>query len=140
MSTVDEFRDLLPFSFDGESLSITQWAGTTRRSSHLLGITSQKNHIVLYIKESNKTPGFWGLTKNQLDRLNKSQVRWFAVLLLKSNDSGYVLSSDEVDSSIQDGTFELSNDGDHKINEGTDLNADMAFRGIKNLLTRVFNR
>ncbi|MCK4791147.1 MAG: hypothetical protein KAV87_45870 [Desulfobacteraceae bacterium] len=137
MSTVDEFRKLLPHDFNGESLEIIQWSGTPRRSNNLLEINSKKNHTLLYVKESNRSPGFWGLTKNQLDRLNNSQLPWFAVLLLKSNDTGYVLSSKEVNTRIQDGTFELSRDGDHKVNEVSDLNSNMAFRGIKNFLNCV---
>jgi hypothetical protein len=102
--------------------------------------THQKKAIVLYVKESNSSPGFWGLTRNQLHQLDKPHVRWFAVLLLKSNNNGYVLTSNEVINRVKDGTFELSKDGDHKINERTDLNPNMAFRGIKDLLARVLWR
>jgi hypothetical protein len=77
------------------------------------------------------------LTKNQLDQLDKARVRWFAVLLLRSNNAGYVLSSNDVINRVEDGTFELSKDGDHKVNERTDLNPNMAFRGVKDLLARV---
>jgi hypothetical protein len=84
-------------------------------------------------KKAIVTPCFWGLTKNQLDRLNNSQVPWF-VVLLKSKDSGYFISSKIINTKIQDGTFELSKDGDHKVNEISDLTSNMAFRGVKNLL------
>ena len=134
MSTVDEFRKSLPNDFNGENLNIVQWLGTPRRSNNLLQITYKNNPSILYVKGSNSSPGFWGLTKNQLDRLNNSQAPWFVVLLLKSKDSGYFLSSKEVNAKIQDGTFELSKDGDHKVNEISDLNSNMAFREIKNLL------
>jgi len=137
MSTVDKFRKLLPHNFNDENLEIIQWPGTPRRSNNLLEINFKKNHTLLYVKESNRLPGFWGLTKNQLDRLNNSQLPWFAVLLLKSNDTGYVLSLNEVNTRIQDGTFELSKDGGHKVNKVSDLNSNMAFRGIKNLLNYV---
>lgn len=137
MSVVDEFRKLFPNSYDGDNFSIIQWSGTPRRSNNLLEINSKKKSSILYIKASNSSLGFWGLTKNQIDRLNNSQIPWFVVLLLKSKDSGYVLSSKEVNTKIQNGTFELSKDGDHKVNETSDLNSDMAFRGIKNLLELI---
>jgi len=137
MSAVNEFRKLIANEPVGEGLDISPWPGASRRSYHLLEINTKKKSTVLYVKESNSSPGFWGLTKNQLDQLDKAQVRWFAVLLLKSNNTGYVLSSNEVKSRVQDGTFELSKDGDHKVNERTDLNPNMAFRGIKDLLARV---
>jgi len=137
MSAVDEFRKSLPNNYDGDNFNIVQWSGTPRRSNNLLEINSKKKSSILYIKASNISPGFWGLTKNQIDRLNNSQIPWFVVLLLKRKDSGYVLSSKLVNAKIQDGTFELSKDGDHKVNEISDLNSDMAFRGIKNLLERI---
>jgi hypothetical protein len=141
MSAVNEFRKLIANEPVGEGLDISPWPGATRRSYHLLEINTKKKSTVkstvLYIKESNSSPGFWGLTKNQLDQLDKAQVRWFAVLLLKSNNTGYVLSSNEVKNRLQDGTFELSKDGDHKVNERTDLNPNMTFRRIQDLLARV---
>ena len=93
MSTVNEFRNSLPNNLDGENLNITKLSGTPRRSNNLLEINFKKNPTILYVKESNSSPGFWGLTKNQLDRLNNSQIPWFIVLLLKSKDSGFFLSS-----------------------------------------------
>ena len=137
MSSVDEFRKSLPDNYDGDNFNVEHWSGTPRRSNNLLEIRSKKKSSILYVKASNNSPGFWGLTKNQIDRLNNSQIPWFVVLILKSKDSGYVLSSKEVNTKIQDGTFELSNDGDHKVNEIQDLNSDMAYRGIKNLLERI---
>lgn len=137
MSAVSEFRELIANDPTGKGLEISLWPGATRRSYHLLEINTKKKSTVLYVKESSSSPGFWGLTKNQLDQLGKAQVRWFAVLLLKSNDTGYVLPSNEVKSRVQDGTFELSKDGDHKVNERTDLNSNMAFRGIEDLLALV---
>ena len=137
MSTVNEFRNSLPNNLDGENLNITKWSGTPRRSNNLLEINFKKNPTILYVKESNSSPGFWGLTKNQLDRLNNFQIPWFIVLLLKSKDSGFLLSSKEVNTRIQDSTFELSKDGDYKVNEISDLNSNMSFRGIKNLLDCV---
>jgi hypothetical protein len=137
MSGVNEFRTLVASSLSGEGLDISPWLGATRRSYHLLEIYTRKKPTVLYVKESNSSPGFWGLTKNQLDQLDKARVRWFAVLLLRSNNAGYLLSSNDVINRVKDGTFELSKDGDHKVNERTDLNPNMAFRGIKDLLGRV---
>ena len=137
MSAVSEFQKLITNDPVGKGLEISLWPGATRRSHHLLEIDTEKKSTVLYVKESNSSPGFWGLTKKQLDQLDRAQVRWFAVLLLKSDDTGYVLSSNEVKCRVQNGTFELSKDGDHKVNERTDLNSNMVFRGIKDLLTLV---
>lgn len=137
MGKVDEFRILIPNEFNGELFEIGKWAGAGRRSNHLIEIKSNATSTILYVKESNKSPGFWGLTKNQLERIENSQICWFAVLLLRRNDSGYSISSNDVKRMIQNGTFELSRDGDYKVNEKTDLSSNMAFRGVQDLLNRV---
>ncbi len=138
MSTVNTFRKLIENEYVGKELNIGQWPGATRRSNHLLEISIKKKSTVLYVKESNSSPGFWGLTKNQLDQLNKTRVRWFVILLLRSSNTGYVLSSNEVNMRVNDDTFALSRDGDHKVHERTDLISNMAFQDIKDLLTRIF--
>ena len=137
MSKVDEFRKLIPNEFDGQLLNIEKWSGSGRSSNNLLEIKSNSTSIILYVKEFNKLPGFWGLTKNQLDRIDKSQIRWFAVLLLRSNDRGYFINSNEVKKMILNGQFELSRDGDYKVNERTDLTSNMAFSGINDLLDKI---
>ena len=94
---------------------------------------------VLYVKEFNTAghAGFWGLTRNQINRLEKANVRWFAVLLLRSSAAGYLLTAAEVHRSIADGSFELSRDGDYKVNEQTDLRPTQAFQSVVELLDRV---
>jgi hypothetical protein len=137
MSKVDEFRRLIPNEFNGGLLETVKWSGSGRRSNNLLKIKTSSSSIILYVKEFNKLPGFWGLTKNQLDRIEKFQICWFTVLLLRSNDTGYIITSNDVKERIQNGTFELSRDGDYKINERTDLSSNMSFCGIQELLHRV---
>lgn len=137
MSKVNEFLKKLTKGLEPERINIIQWAGSSRRSNHLLKLEFESNSVVLYVKESNKTPGFWGLTKNQVDRLNSSKNQWFSVLLLRSNDSGYVLNSSEVNERIFDKTFELSRDGDYKVNENTDLQTNMTFFGIAGFLNSI---
>ena len=138
MSAVNTFRELIANECVDDGLILSQWPGATRRSNHLLEINIKEKSTVLYVKESNISPGFWGLTKNQLDRLDKTRVCWFAVLLLRSNNSGYVLSSSEVNERIKDKTFKLASDGDYKVNEGTNLTPDMAFQGMEDLLAQIF--
>jgi len=90
----------------------------------------------LYVHEFNvpNKPGFWGLTKNQIATLNSAPVRWCAVLLLRSADAGYVLTAREVCDRIKNGLFELSRDGDYKVNQTTDLKAAEWFENIPQLL------
>jgi hypothetical protein len=105
----------------------------------LLQVDTVPTSTVLYVKESNSDPGFWGLTKNQVERLENGVLRWFVVLLTRSATAGYVLDRTEVNSRIADGTFELAGDGDYKINERPDLEGASAFDGIKSLFHRLIS-
>ncbi len=136
MTLVAAFRDELGKRIQARGLRLSWWPGGTRTSSHLLQINTSKP-TVLYVKESNTSPGFWGLTRSQLERLNGTDVRWFAVLLLRSPDVGYLLSGGQVNLRIEDGTFELSRDGDHKVNESTDLVDAQAFQNLDEVVARV---
>ena len=73
---------------------------------------------------------------NKVIRLEDSGLRWFAVLLLRSAGSGYVLTGTQVRHRINDGLFKLSGDGDHKVNE-PDLRPAQTFARLEDLLDRV---
>jgi hypothetical protein len=137
MASVSAFKDAIASNLAEKHLNIELWRGTPRRSSNLLEINSKPISTILYVKYSKSDPGFWGLTKNQLDRLNKSKSLWFAVLLARSMKSGYVFTSNEINKRIADGTFELSSDGDHKVNERADCRFGQAFQGLNNLVTLI---
>lgn len=137
MSRVFAFREELAKRLEERDLRLSDWPLGTRASGHLLEISTRPKPTILYVKESNTSPCFWGLTKNQLDRLNEASIRWLAVLLARSSEAGYVLSGGQVNARIQEGTFELSFDGDHKVNEGSDLVEAQAFRSLDDLIARV---
>lgn len=139
MSAVKEFRTMLEKALRPHDLELDLWKTGHRVSAHLLEVNTRPKNTVLYVKESNTSRGFWGLTKSHLDRLKKGDVDWFIVLLHRSPESGYLLCGQEVSSFIRDGTFELSGDGDHKVNEQTDLNSHQAFNGIPALLVRIIS-
>lgn len=72
-----------------------------------------------------------------MTRLEKADVRWFAVLLLRSSTNGYLLTSAEVRDHVNDGSFELSGDGDFKVNEDLDLNPAQRFQSLLQLVDRI---
>jgi hypothetical protein len=57
--------------------------------------------------------------------------------LAGSINNGYVLSAGEINLRVEDGTFELSGDGDYKVNESSDLVERQAFHSIEELVVRV---
>ena len=137
MTVLGIFRDTITSILVKHGLSVELWKRTPRRSSNLLEINTRPSSTVLYVKYSSNSPGFWGLTANQIDRLNKSRSKWFVVLLARSMADGYLLSSVEVNKNIADGTFELSKDGDHKVNETTDCRFEQRFRGLEVLIDLI---
>lgn len=137
VSLLSELRSQISNLLEGHELQIRPWTGSGRVSRNLLEINTDPQPTVLYVKESNSTPGFWGITKNQVDRLHSRRTRWFVVLLARRHDHGYLLTGGQVDARIENGTFELSGDGDYKINEGSDLSEAQSFRGLPSLLPRV---
>jgi hypothetical protein len=139
MSKLSEFRANLTEILVDHGLRINTWASGGRRSANLLEITTAPETTVLYVKEFNvlNRPGFWGLTKNQIERLHTVAPNWFAVLLLRSSTTGYVLTRSQVANLISEGSFELSGDGDFKVNECQDLQSTDAFWSLKQILGRI---
>jgi hypothetical protein len=139
MSTLPEFRRQLTEALVRRGLNVRTWTLGGRGSRNLLELTTAPNTTVLYMKEFNVPgkAGFWGLTRNQIDRLEKAAPRWFTVLLLRNVAAGYVLTSAQVHHCIADGSFELSRDGDFKVNEVLDLKPAQAFRALDALLDQI---
>lgn len=136
VSSVSAFRSSLESALKPIGIALSRWSGASRLSDHLLELRTKPKPTVVYVKENNSIPAFWGLTRNQLKRLRDSGHRWFVVLLDRSSTSGYLLSGGQVDSRVASGLFELSGDGDHKVND-SDLSAGQRFHDLAALVDRV---
>lgn len=136
MNEVPSFRRALEQSLASCDLIVDRWHGGTRSSWNLIEISTMPKSTVLYTKASGLKNGFWGITKTHINQLQNKEVRWFVVLLHRSDDSGYLLSGGQVIHRIMDKTFEYSS-GDYKIHESTDLARVHAFRGIDSLILRI---
>lgn len=140
----DDFRNQLRKALGPRGLTMTRWA--QGGSPNLVELSTSPKRTVLYHRSfsgrsrdtnlNTGRPGFWGLTENQLTRLENADVRWFVVLLLRSPIAGYLLTSDEVRRHVDDGSFKLSADGDFRINEGH-LNIEQRFQSLQDLLDRI---
>jgi hypothetical protein len=102
-----------------------------------LEIRTAPQSTVLYIKKSTSQPGFWGLTRNQIERLRASGVRWFAVFLTSHRPLGYLLTGGQVQERVRDGMFEISKDGDYKVNEHTDFVPAQHVGTLSDLVSRI---
>ncbi len=137
MSTISEFRAILAARLRPRNIEVLRWGHG--HSPHLLELSSEPTPTLLYVKEFNVQGrfGFWGLTRNQIKRIEQSRCKWCVVLLLRSATEGYVLPSDQVVRHIRSGTFELSADGDYKVNENSDLTVYERFSGVDTLIARM---
>ena len=136
-ASITEFRKALSAVASKRKRTISPWHGATRRSSNLLEIDTVPHPSVLYVKISNSNPGFWGLTKNQIDRLKENKNQWYVVLLARDINGGYILTKNDVIQRINNGKFELSCDGDYKVNENTDCDKKHVFQELETVLNII---
>ena len=138
MTSVASFRRKLTSALAAQSRSVHAWGGGARASANLLDVSSSSGPTILYVKEFNvpSKPGFWGLTKNQLTRIQSSKDKWFVILLLRSDSAGYLLTAMDARNGITSGQFELNSDGDYKINE-RDLASSHTFASVAQLVQRI---
>jgi hypothetical protein len=80
----------------GLSLLTEQWAGGHRHTANLIQIHTRPSRILLYVKESNISPVFWGLNEPQLSSLDASGHPWYVVLLGASGENGWFLKGPRV--------------------------------------------
>jgi hypothetical protein len=116
---------------------VTRWPGGARSSANLLLLSTTPSPTVLYVKESVSKPGFWGLTKNQLDRLAASGLRWFGVFLHRSASTGYTLSGGQIELRIEESRIRLAGDGDYKVNEHEQFLPSNRFDRLEELFPRL---
>lgn len=139
MSTLASFQKQLSEIAGRQGISVRTWSSCNRSSRNIIELSTTPEPTVLYVKEFNTEgrPGFWGLTKNQVMRLEKAHVKWFIVLLLRSSTDGYIFPSAEAREHIDDGSFELSRDGDFKVHEDVDLKPYQRFHSLEDLFHRI---
>jgi hypothetical protein len=92
---------------------------TTAISRQVYEIESTKK-CLLYVKARSAYPIRWGVTANLIRRLKDQKLPWAVLLFYLSHESGYVLTSDDVDFYIKK-VWPLGADGDYKTSEGTYL-------------------
>lgn len=132
---LNEFTRNLAAQADG----VQRWRGGTRQSASLLEVASGGRKALLYVKASTSRRGFWGLTRNQVERLSDAPLDWHAVLLNASPHAGYLVPGVSIERRIANRTITLSPDGDYKINEPSDVEHSQRFTSLDQLVSRILN-
>ena len=118
-------------------VAVSRWTGGSRTSANLILLSTSPSPTVLYVKESASKPGFWGLTKNQLDRLAATGLDWFGVFLHGSATTGYLLSGGQISLRIEKGRLHLAGDGDYKVNEHEQFLPADHFTRLEELFSKI---
>ena len=133
-----DFKRHLREFCDARDVAVSTWSDARPTSRNILMIETRPDPILLYVKVRSEPPGFWGLTANRISELTHSGLLWYTVLLLGSPATGYVVSGADVDRHMRNADWTLSGDGDYKINEGIEIDAEYRFESFEVLMNRIF--
>ena len=88
----------------------------------------------VYLKAIATYPHRWGITRNTINKLERSKEPWSIILLYDSDHTGYVISSVEYRDRVA-GNLWPFHQGDYKITEGKSLKAIPHFTTVEQLLS-----
>ena len=91
---------------------------------------------LLYVKARSAQPIRWGVTANVINRLKGQKLPWAVVLLFLSHESGYLLTSDDVDYYIKN-VWPLGADGDYKPSEGNYLRRNNPLNSMASMMEEI---
>jgi len=115
--------------------SNTEVTRQTSISRNVFNVVNKKEALI-YVKGRACEPYNWGVTKNVVDRLMSQPIQWFVVLLYDSQNTGYLLSGQDVEAYIA-GVWPLGADGDYKPSTGTYLENNSPFNSIDMFLDQL---
>ena len=75
-------------------------ARRTSISRQVFKIVRSKSCLI-YVKSRSAEPFKWGVTANVINRLFNQDLPWFVILLFISHETGYLLTSNDVEYYIQ---------------------------------------
>ena len=91
---------------------------------------------LLYVKARSAQPIRWGVTANVISRLKGQKIPWCVVLLYFTHETGYLLTSDDVDYYIKN-VWPLGADGDYKPSEGSYLRKNDPFGSLESMMEQL---
>lgn len=73
-------------------------------------------NCLIYFKVRSEVPYRWGVTANRIEELKESGKKWVLVLLYESPDTGYFITTEDVNHYLS--IWPLGGDGDYKVGPG----------------------
>jgi len=135
-SKVIQFTAALERECKSRKLRVGLWHGGrgSRDTSNLVQIEGTATRRLLYVKDRSEDPGFWGLNENQLSKLRSSGLEWFVILLVGPSESGYLLTTVEVEKGA--GSWSRSG-SDFKVHEGREISGGFQFGSFSDVFARL---
>ncbi|HEX8317497.1 hypothetical protein [Longimicrobium sp.] len=117
---IDIFLSRVQDACDSFGSQITIWEGRERQAGNIFRLGNRERSLLLYVKESNEFPGFWGLSPNILGQLERSGSPWIVLLLSNTPSVAYICTPAEV--RHRAGTlWGQAIHGDYKIHENAQI-------------------
>lgn len=84
----------------------------TKRTANVVELESQSGHLILYVLTFRGRPGFWNISGGKIEEIISCQVAsWWVVLLEGPNESGYLLTNQQVTDGLNEDKWTSVNDG-----------------------------
>lgn len=100
---------------------------------------SGRINSIIYIKSIAKYPYYWGITKNTVDKIIEQNIPWSIILLFKTQQTGFFISSNEYFDRVNKSLWPF-HQGDYKITEGKSLVGLPKFSTIDELVNLLLNQ
>jgi hypothetical protein len=100
---------------------------------------SGRINSIIYIKSIAHYPYYWGITKNTVDKIIEQNIPWSIILLFKTQQTGFFISSNEYFDRVNKSLWPF-HQGDYKITEGKSLVGLPKFSTINELVNLLINQ
>jgi hypothetical protein len=122
---LSEFISLIRQTGETRGFRCQSWfQGSGRTSRNIVELSGSINCLV-YIKVRSREPYRWGVTANRIEELKQSGKSWIIVLLYETPETGYFLTSNDVNRYLS--IWPLGSDGDYKVGPGSYLQFNRPF-------------
>lgn len=133
-----EFISLLRQNGEKRGFCSQLWARGTRRMSRNIIELSGSMNCLIYFKVRSEKPYRWGVTKNRIDELNQSDMKWVLVLLYESPNTGYLITARDLNHRYLS-IWPRGSDGDYKVAPGSSLQFNIPFHSFSGFLNSLIN-
>jgi hypothetical protein len=109
-------------------IALDDWRYQMRRHAHVLDLGDG----LLYVR-SNRSQGWWGITKTVYSDLKRSGRNWHLILLVRDGEEGYLLA----DSQLATVPGSSENEASYVLHEDQDTSSASHFHSFNELFSKL---